>query len=197
MNRFLLGALALVLALPSPSSAQRPDRGDYSVAVALFDTGTGTVFSGGRMFTDQIHGAIEFTYRRANAEDNPSSPTVGISAEANTGEWSVGPTIRYYGPQSGPVVPYLRAKFAFGNAISDLRLAQDQVRDEDTFTLEGSLAIGGEWFPVKGIGVSGHTGFQFARASLERLNENGDLLERTTDNYGTFRSSLTFSFYFQ
>ena len=66
-----------------------------------------------------------------------------------------------------------------------------------TFTVQGSVAIGAEWFPLKGIGVSGHTGFQYSREKMDRRNENDQLLERTTINYGSFRSSLVFSFYFR
>ena len=199
MKRLLvcLVAIASTAAFAPLSAQNRADNGDWSVAIALFESGTGTVFSAGRMFSDRLHGAVEVTYRRADVSDDPEALSVGVKANALSGEWLIGPTVRFYGAQRGPVVPYLRAKVGFGNAVSDLTIGGSDLRDQDTFTIQGSVAIGAEWYPVKGIGISGHTGFQYSRETMERYNENDILLKRTTDNLGTFRSSLMLSFYFQ
>lgn len=199
MKRSLLAVLSLAVlaSVAAPLAAQRPESGDWSVGVLLFESGDGDSFTAGRMFTDRLHGALEFTWRKIDAEDRPSNPTVGVRSNAQTGEWLLGPTVRFYGAQRGPVVPYLRAKFGFGNAISDFNLAGEQIRDQDTWTWQGSASIGAEWFPVDGVGLSAHTGFRYSHESLERFNNDGDLLERTTKDYGVFTSGLTFSFYFQ
>ena len=182
--------------LASPATAQKAESGDYSVAVTLFETNTGTVFSAGRMFTDRLHASLEFVWRTADAEDDAHNIQVGVDAQAIQTEWLFGPTVKFYGAQAGPVVPYLRGKFGFGNSRSDLSLAGTKVRKQDTWRWEGSVAIGAEWFPTEGIGLSGHTGLQYSRDYMERFNENNDLLERWTYNYGTFRSGVTLSFYF-
>ena len=198
MNRSLSWATALAVAslLAAPASAQRAESGDYSIAVSLFETGSGTTFNLGRMFTDQLHVGIDMTWRKIEAEDRPSSPTVGVRAEAVTGEWLAGPTIRWFAPRRGPIVPFLRTKFGFGNAVSDLTLVGEQTRDQDTWTWQVSAAIGAEWFPAAGVGISAHTGLRWSKESMERYNANRDLLERTTSDFGAFTSGLAFSFYF-
>lgn len=197
MKRSLLtlAFLGLIL-LAAPASAQRAESGDYSVAISLFDSDTGTSFSAGRMFGNRLHGSLELIWRNADAEDDAHDIQVGVDAQAIQTQWLVGPTVKFYGTQTGPVVPYLRAKIGYGKSRSDLILTGSKVRDEETSRVEASMAIGAEWFPIKGLGFSGHTGLQFSRESMERLNENNGLLERRTDNYGTFRSGVTLSYYF-
>jgi len=188
--------LLRLLAIAAPTEAQRAQGGDYSVSMTLFETNTGTVFSAGRMFGDRLHGSLELVWRNADVVDDSHDIQVGIDAQAVQTEWLIGPTVKFYGAQSGPVVPYLRGKIGFGNSRSDLSLANEQLRDQDTFRVESSVAIGAEWFPTRGVSFSGHTGFQFSRDSMKRYNEDRQLLERVTDNYGTFRSGVALSFYF-
>lgn len=190
-------AVLLLLAASPPLQGQTAPRGSWSVGLPLFESGTGTVFNLGRMMTDRLHLGVEVDLRAAELEDDANQPSAGIDTLVENWDFALGPVIRWYGAPAGPVTPFLRARGLVGWGSQDVTLATERVREDDTSVLAASLGIGAEWFPLRQLSVSGYTGIQASRNDLERVDADGDRVDRRTVNVGTFRSALTLSFYFR
>ena len=77
------------------------------------------------------------------------------------------------------------------------RCSGEVIQQEETSIWAASLGIGAEWFALRQLSVSGYTGLQISRETRERREDDGDRVDRTTKNAGTFRSALTVAFYFR
>ena len=61
-----------------------------------------------------------------------------------------------------------------------------------------AVAVGAEWYPIRWLGVGGHTGLVWQRTDTEAINDNsGNSFEGATKNLRTFRSGLMVNFYFR
>jgi len=189
--------LVLLALVPASLRAQGPDRGDWSIGIPLFTEDVGTVLNLGRMFTDRLHIGIELDLRAAEIEEDPNQPSAGIDAKVENRDFAFGPVVKWYGSEVGPVVPFLRFRGLWGKASQQFTLGDEVVQEDNTDLWAASLGIGAEWFPLRALSLSGYTGFQMSRESRDRAEIDGDQVERTTQNAGTFRSALTVAFYFR
>ena len=99
-------------------------------------------------------------------------------------------------PRDTPVSPYLRGKFAVGWNDNELIIQGDQQQYQDIFTIQGSLSLGAEWYPLRYLSVGGHAGLQWVRDTVDSASNN-IVRERTSTSWGTFRSGLELNFYFR
>jgi hypothetical protein len=79
---------------------------------------------------------------------------------------------------------------------SELIVQGDQQQYQDTFTIQGSLSLGAEWYPLRYLSIGGHAGLQWLRDDVDSA-ANGIVRDRTTTSWGTFRSGLEVQFYFR
>ena len=180
-----------------PAQAQGPEKGDYSFAVLLFTNTTGSRMEVGRQWFERLYGGLELEVREASIEDEPSDPTAGVRSKVASSDFLVGPVVRWYGEAVGPVIPFLRARVAVGWGDETFRQASEIRYTEETFEVAGSLAVGAEWFPMRQVSFSGHTGLAISRLDRERILDTGATAERTVFNSGTFVSALSIRFYFR
>ena len=206
-RRALLPLAALAaLALPGPAElgAQQsrdhaPGDGEWSVMFTLFEPDVVTHLGVFRMVGDRINLGLEADLNWADGEQRVE-PDDGIPTRAEGTTWtaSVGPTVRWYGSRIGPVSPYLRSRLAIGWGGSELYVNDVRQNEEESVSVNLSLGIGAEWYPVSGIGIGGHTGIQWTRTDTDRRSDSqGTDYDGTTQNLRTFRSGLVISFYFR
>jgi hypothetical protein len=192
---FLLAAL--LLTLPVSLRGQGAEKGTWSVGIPLFTEDVGSVLNLGRMMTDRLHLGIELDLRAARLEEDANRPSAGIDAKIENRDFAIGPVLKWYGTDVGPVVPFLRLRGLWGQSSQRVTLIETVVQQDDTTLWAASLGLGAEWFPIRQLSLSGYTGFQYSTQTRERREDDGDQVDRTTENAGTFRSALTVAFYFR
>jgi hypothetical protein len=149
------------------------------------------------MLSDRLNGGMEVEFRRGTSDERLEA-NVTQDGVATTWLLNIGPSIRYYGMRTGPVSPYLRTKLSVGWSGSDLHINDDLQRDETGFNIQGSLALGAEWYPTRQIAIGAYTGVQYLHTSADIVdNLAGVKRERSTDTYGTFRSGLELQLFFR
>ncbi|HSM03303.1 MAG TPA: hypothetical protein VK858_01725 [Longimicrobiales bacterium] len=189
--------IALILAAPGPLRGQAAEKGSWSIGIPLFTEDVGTVLNAGRMMTSRLHLGIELDLRAAEIEDDANQPSAGIDAKVENHDFALGPVLKWYGSDVGPVVPFLRLRGLWGEGSQEVTFANEVIQQDETSVWAASLGIGAEWFALRQLSVSGYTGFQISQETRERRNDDGDQVDRTTKNAGTFRSALTVAFYFR
>lgn len=192
-----IAALALLAVTALPASAQGPEKGDYSFGILLFTDDTSTQMELGRQWLDRLFGGLELEIREASIEDDASEPSAGVDSKIAASEFRIGPVIRWYGDEVGNVIPFLRARVAYGWGDETFEQANTTQYTEETSVVSASLGIGAEWFPMRQISFSGYTGLAVTRERRERTFENDATAERIAFNSGTFRSALSIRFYFR
>jgi len=190
--------LGTALLFAAPAQAQRlPVQGDWSIATQLFSSNTGTVFGLWRMITDRINGGVEIDFRYGNSEEDVDS-NVSVTGTAKTWHFNVGPSVKFYGLRSAPVSPYLRFKGSVEWAGAKSTIQNLVLRDQDEFSMQGSVALGAEWYPIRQLAIGAHTGFQWLHTTLDRSENDASIVrDRVTDTLGTFRSGLELHFFFR
>jgi hypothetical protein len=194
--------LLLVAGLALPVTAQTPPEvpkaGDWSLSGTLFSSTPGSVLGFGRMITDRLALGLELDLRTSDADEiiTSSASNVVTTGRATSTDHTFGPTLRWYGTRETPVSPYVRAKVAVGWNDSELIVQGDQQQYQDTFTIQGSLSLGAEWYPLRYLSIGGHAGLQWIRDDVDSA-ANGIVRDRTTTSWGTFRSGLEVQFYFR
>jgi hypothetical protein len=191
-------AFVILLLCPTAISAQEdglPRAGDWSVAASLFTSDTGSVFGIGRMITDRLALGLELDLHGSDAEETVVSNFTSRGTATNS-EHSIGPTAKWYGTRDTPVSPFVRAKIAFGWDDSELIIQDQQQQYSDAFVIQGSVALGAEWYPLRYLSVGGHAGLQWLRETVDS-SANGISRDRTTTSWGTFRSGLELNYYFR
>jgi len=188
---------ALLLTLPASLRGQGAEKGTWSVGIPLFTEDVGSVLNLGRMMTDRLHLGIELDLRAARLEEDANRPSAGIDAKIENRDFAIGPVLKWYGTDVGPVVPFLRLRGLWGQSSQRVTLIETVVQQDDTTLWAASLGLGAEWFPIRQLSLSGYTGFQYSTQTRERREDDGDQVDRTTENAGTFRSALTVAFYFR
>ena len=186
-----------LLALPSAVHAQAPERGTWSVGLPLFTEDVGSVLNGGLMATDRLHLGLEVNLRAAQVEEEVNRTTLGLNSEVEATDFAFGPVVKWYGSGIGPVVPFLRLRGLWGRGTQQITVGGDPFREIDTTVLAGGLSLGAEWFPIRQLSLSGHTGLEYSRETFERIDFDGDVIERSRDDLRTFRSALAVTFYFR
>ena len=193
-----LGLLLIALiSRPGGVHAQAPEQGTWSVGLPLFTENVGSVLNAGFMATSRLHVGLEVNLQAAEVEQDVNRPTLGFNSKVETKDFAFGPVLKWYGSGVGPVTPFLRLRGLIGWGSEQITIEGQPFRETDTSILAAALAIGAEWFPIRQLSLSGHTGFDYTHQTLERLDFDGDLIERTGTNFGTFRSALTVTFYFR
>jgi hypothetical protein len=186
---------AAVCAQSGPSTPSVPVAGDWSVSASLFTSSTGSVFTVGRMLSDRLALGMELDLRSIDSEETVDASVIS-RGDATSTDYTIGPTIKWYGSRDTPVSPYLRAKIALGWDDEELIIQDEVQRVEDVFRYQGSLSIGAEWYPIRFLGVGAHAGLQWLRESYDSVT--GDVIrDRSTTTWGTFRSGLELHFYFR
>ncbi|MBT8338234.1 MAG: hypothetical protein KJO11_16725 [Gemmatimonadetes bacterium] len=188
----LPGGIAGQSAPPAPTV---PVAGDWSVSASLFTSSTGSVFTFGRMLTDRLALGMELDLRRIDSEETIDASVIS-RGDATSSDYTIGPTIKWYGTRDTPVSPYLRAKFAVGWDDEELIIQDEVQRVEDIFRYQGSLSIGAEWYPIRYLGIGAHAGLQWLNESYDSA-VNDVIRDRSTTTWGTFRSGLELHFYFR
>jgi hypothetical protein len=183
----------------SPSGGTLPGDGDWSVSFTAFETDVVTQFGIFRMFGDRANVGLEAELDWADGNQTViQEGGLRVEAEGTTWSFLVGPSVRWYGLRSGPVSPYLRTKLAVGWGGSELFVNENRQNEDDFFRFQASVAVGAEWYPIRWLGVGGHTGLVWQRTDTEAVNDNsGNTLEGATKNLRTFRSGLMVNFYFR
>lgn len=190
-------ALVLLLTAPSPGTAQShvPESGTWSISLGLFDEDGGTELGLWRLFGERANVGFVVDANLDRSEDESTNLSVGAPAEVKAWSVTIAPTIKYYLLRRGPVQPYVRTRVGYGFGKGWFEINEDRQRTDDNRLVRLSAAVGAEWFPLEGIGISGHTGWQALRTSLERTTDNGTVRNVTWDT-GTFRSGLRIQLYF-
>lgn len=198
-RHLLAGGLVLAALGGSPErvEAQAPERGSWSIGLPLLTENVGSVLNVGFMATSRLQVGLEVDLQAAEAEQDVNRPTLGFNSTLESTDIAVGPTLRWYGSGVGPVVPFLRFRGLYGWGKEKITIGDEPFRETDTRVLAGSLSIGAEWFPIRQLSVSGHTGLEVSRSTFEREDFDGDLIEQTRNQTGTFRSALAVHFYFR
>ena len=198
----LLPTALLIAVLPLSATAQTPPQlptaGDWSLSGTLFDSSPNSVLGIGRMMTDRLALGLEIDLRTSDADETvtSSASSVVTTGRATSTDHTLGPTLKWYGTRDTPVSPYVRAKVAVGWDDNELIVQGDQQQYQDTFTIQGSLAIGAEWYPLKYLSIGGHAGLQWLRDEIDS-SANGIARDRSATSWGTFRSGLEVQFYFR
>lgn len=185
------------VAWPGAVEAQAPEKGTWSVGLPLFTNNVGSVLNAGFMVTSRLHLGLEANLQAAEVEQDVNRPTLGFNSEVESWDFAFGPILKWYGSGIGPVTPFLRFRGLIGWGSEQITVESEPFRETDTSILGASLAIGAEWFPIRQLSLSGYTGVDYTRQSLERLEFDGDLIERAGSDFGTFRSALAVTFYFR
>jgi len=191
----LVSAFILLLAAAAPASAQSPvpEKGTWSVSFALPEGG-GSNFGIANLVGEQWQLGLEMNFQSSDTDLGPVGDNNAAENEIDDKNFLIGPVIKYYIGESGPVAPYLRASFGAGWNNNEVRQT-NAVRVTKTTDYSSRLAVGAEWFPVDGISIGGHTGvlLRYTRAE-STINDNG--VEQITWSTNTFRSGLNLRIWF-
>ena len=193
--------LALLALVPASAAAQGGDppavpvAGDWSVSASLFTSSTGSVFTFGRMMTDRLALGMELDLRSIESDETVDASVIS-NGDAVSTDYTIGPTIKWYGTRDAPVSPYIRAKVALGWDEEQLVIQDELQRTQDIFTVQGSLSIGAEWYPIRYLGIGAHAGLTWLNESFDSV-VNDVTRDRSTTTWGTFRSGLELHFYFR
>jgi len=190
-------AMLALLALPGGAEGQAPEQGTWSFGLPLFTENVGSVLNAGFMATSRLHVGLEVNLQAAEVEQDVNRPTLGFNSRVETQDLAFGPVLKWYGSGVGPVTPFLRFRGLVGWGNEQITVEGEPFRETDTTILGAALAVGAEWFPIRQLSLSGYTGFDYTRQTLERLDFDGDVVERTGSDFGTFRSALSVTFYFR
>jgi hypothetical protein len=182
---------------PKALDGQAPEQGTWSVGLPLFTEEVGSVLNAGFMATSRLLVGLEVDLQSAAVEQDVNRPTVGFNSRVESQDFAIGPVLKWYGGDVGPLVPFLRLRGLIGWGTEQITVEEEPFRETDTTILAASLAIGAEWFPIRQLSLSGYTGFDYSHRTLERLEFDGDLIERTGTDFGTFLSALAVTFYFR
>jgi hypothetical protein len=193
-----LAVLALAsTAIPASVQAQAPEQGTWSVGLPLFTENVGSVLNLGFMVTGRLHLGLEVNLQAAEIEEEVNRGTLSLDSRIEEQDFALGPVLKWYGADVGPVSPFLRLRGLYGTGTQQITLEEEVFREIDTTVLAAALSIGAEWFVIRQLSLSGHTGFEYSRQTLERRDFDGDVIERSRDDLGTFRSALAVTFYFR
>lgn len=179
--------LTMVLTLfgASTALAQRPatlESGKKSISFTLPGDGWAQSFGFWNMLSDNMNLGI-------NVGLNVRSGSVdGTTTTKQTG-FNVGPAIRYYTANLGPVVPFLYGSGDIGFT------KESQPGDESLTALGLAGGLGAEWFPLDNIGISGYTGITLNH-SWTSAQVAGSTRKGTTTRLGTVTSGLSINLYF-
>jgi hypothetical protein len=155
--------------------------GDYVMSFSL-PSGGGPGFGIGHQWSPrtriQFQVAVDWEQQDTElAEGVPSVRTRDLSIEG-------GPELRIYGLLDRPVLPFFHLT-AFGGY-------EESSLDPSSLRFGGEVGVGAEWFPVRGVGISGQSGFRLVR-SAPRENLSPSV---TTLRGALFRSGLSLNLYF-
>jgi hypothetical protein len=167
------------------------------VGLPLFTENVGSVFNLGFMLTSRLLLGLEVNLQAAEIEEEVNRGTLSLDSRIEDRDFAFGPVLKWYGTDVGPVTPFLRLRGLFGTGSQQITLEEEVFREIDTRVLAATLSIGAEWFVIRQLSLSGHTGFEYSRQTLERRDFDGDIIERSRDDLGTFRSALAVTFYFR
>lgn len=200
----LTGALAMVAFAATDALAQRssgggvPSDGDWSVMINVFQPTEATNFGIFRMFGDRMNLGMEVDLDYAEGEQTVRQGDTEVHVDVNSWVVVVGPSLRWYGNRVGPVSPYLRTTASVGWGGAETFVNGNEQRNDDEFILDATLGIGAEWYPLRWLGIAGHTGFRWTRIdSTSPPDRNDTEVAATEQFFSSFRSGLVASFYFR
>lgn len=193
-----LALLVLVgLVTPSTAMAQVPaEPGSISIAASLFTDDDGSVLGVWYLLGSRLNLGLEVELNRATSEETVTSPSTKNDGLAETESWTVGPAVKWYGRVDGPVIPYLRAKVAYGESANELQLRGEIDSEGSSSTFLVSGALGAEWFPIPQLSVGAHAGLFWQRREVDTRNSQVRR-DRTDTNWATFRSGIELFYYFR
>jgi len=176
----LVGATPALHAQEGRAPAPTPV-GDYVMSFSL-PSGGGPGFGLGHQWSPRTR--IQFNVA-VDWEQQDTEVVEGVPA-VRTRELSIegGPELRIYGLLDRPVLPFFHLT-AFGGY-------EESSLDPSALRFGGEVGVGAEWFPLRGVGISGQSGFRLSRTS-PREDVGASV---TTLRGGLFRSGLSLNLYF-
>lgn len=202
LYRYLVVSLLAGLAV-TPLDAQDPSGAAHAVE------------PGARAFSFLIpgRGSGEFGFWRVRSEQAAVGLFVGVHASHRASDRgdsrfegthlfvSLGPAFRRYLRTDGGVLPFFQVSPQLGYGITRIS-GVDAARDREVTQHQLVGALGGgagvEWFPVRQVSVSGHTGaqlsLQYGRSDLEPEDPDGEPRDWGV-SFSTFTSVLSVSLY--
>ena len=201
----IVAAIALIVAHPAHAQSDErggPPGGDRALAFGIYSSTEATLGmwrrgSGARWTIWEARIGAS----RSWGEDNDAT---GRDDRSVSGSLTLSPALRWYRLGDGPVSPFVQAGVHLGYRYSEFYSGSIfQAREGHTWTASfgATAAIGAEWFPRPGIGISAWTGLALTTSRTERLDR--DLLQgsRRLDidrsvRLETQESYLTLAFYY-
>ncbi len=205
-----VAAVLAALALAAPAAAQTPGDtiealtpGRRALAFALPNGGTVGFGEWHVIAPDRARGVFlnvhAFTTRQPGW-----SGTEGSRLTQSQVRVTIGPHVRRYVARSGRVAPFVESALGIGAAFGSFEEREpagspyggSPQNGHDWSALgELSTGIGAEWFPLRGLSVSGHVGFE-ADASLGKHFSEPGSMTIWNANVTTYSSGLMVQLYF-
>lgn len=177
--------MAFTLLGASAAMAQRPatlEPGTKSISFALPGNGWGQSFGIWKMISDDTNLGINVRLNRRSGDVAGSTATKQFGL-------SVGPEIRYYTADFGPVVPFIYGSANIGYS------KESEPGDRSAMTLGLGGGLGVEWFPLDNIGISGFTGVVLDH-TRHSIRAGGSTMKQSSTMFGTVTSGLSINLYF-
>lgn len=201
--RRFAAAAAAVLAFSSPALAQDADpddapnglrKGAWSLSFTSPGSSERAELGAWRMVSDRTNLGVTVGFARTSREREQEDPDATFE-ETGT-ELQLGLAARRYLSQLRSASPYLQGRL-FGS-LSTVDHEGDLEDRAEGRSLGGELALGAEWFPVRQLSVSGHTGLRVVGSWFEQeaTDPLGQRVETTASTIASFTSALSLSIYF-
>lgn len=188
---------ALLVAGGSLTAQTVPAAGSWGLTAALPDGG-GNTFGLWRMIGARTNLGFEADYRYTRAEDDASTPQLGPDLVARRSRIVLGPTVKRYLRERGPVAAYVRASAAWGWSDDELERPAGGAVERDTkeTTQLYRVALGADWFPFPELAIGAFTGIVAVRDDIEVQVAGVGTATRKTTTWNTFRSGIELQYYF-
>ena len=197
-----LAAILMTLAPPASALAQDvhsvlPSPGTYSISFYLPEGGgggigvwrqTGSRFSLGL----EMEGAYNKQKRKV------FNQVVSVEGEARTRTILLGPSLKRYWEPTALVAPFLYAHTGFGFSETDTKAKGDgggSSQGGHAFFTRIRSGVGADWFPLSGISLGGHVGFEFGY-DFQKSDSPEATAKTWTTNLRTLTSGLRLNLYF-
>ena len=198
-HSIVAAALGLFLVTGSVSAQDNhfPKANSWSVTASLPDGG-GNLFGVWRLIGSRINVGLEMDLRNKDLEDTGSSAFISPNTVTRDDLMVIGPVVRYYLSDSGPVAPYVRG--AIGWQRRDIEIEQinsgEVVQNQQESSTIWRLAVGADWFPTESVAIGFFTGLVGVMNNTDIEVLGGGAINRKTDNISTFKSGIEFQLFF-
>ena len=205
--RLIAATTLCVVCLASPLRAQEADSartslvpGTYSLSFGI--PGYGSVGGSGtygfwRMMSPRTNLGLFVQINGTQSETTVEFSDTTSDRETDDKNFTItaGPAIRRYVTTTERVAPYVYGSVQAGYTTSRRRADPNYQERSSGMRGVAEAGVGLEWFPVRAISFSGHTGLQASVTSQDGRSNTGGF-ENVFTNIGTFTTSLSANIYF-